>query len=378
MDLDLSEEQEILRETVRGVCNEYSPLEVVREMEDDPKGYREDLWKQMGELGLLGIEIPESYGGAGQTALETALVYEEFGRALCPSPHFVSTAICAGLLLQAGSEEQRTTWLPKIASGEAILTPAWLEPKGGFGAAGVRLAATNEGDQLRLSGTKRHVLYASSAQRLVVIVRSGPELNDIDLVLVDPNAAGVTCVQQQSLASDTQYMVQFDDVRVPAADRVGAPRSGWNSWEETMHDGMILLAAQAMGGAGRALEMTVDYAMERKQFDKPLAAFQAISHYLADAVTTVDGGTTLVREAAWARSTGRPVARLAPMAQLFACQTFRDVTAMAQQVFGGVGFTVEFDIQLYFRRAKQLQISWWDKAYLEERIASAVLDRPGA
>jgi alkylation response protein AidB-like acyl-CoA dehydrogenase len=141
-----------------------------------------------------------------------------------------------------------------------------------------------------------------------------------------------------------------------------------------MLDGAILAAAQAIGGAARALELTVDYAKERKQFDKPLGAFQAIAHYLADAATTVEGGQTLVYEAAWARANGKSVERLAPMAKLFACQTYRDVTAMCQQVWGGVGFTLEYDIQLYFRRAKALQLSWWDGATLEERIAKTVLD----
>ena len=137
-----------------------------------------------------------------------------------------------------------------------------------------------------------------------------------------------------------------------------------------MHDAIILLAAWAIGGAERALEITVQYAKDREQFDKPLGAFQAISHYLADAATLVDGGKTLVYEAAWARAAGKSIARLAPMAKLFACQTYRDVTAMCQQVWGGVGFTIEYDIQLFFRRAKQLQITWWDTRYLEERIAA--------
>jgi alkylation response protein AidB-like acyl-CoA dehydrogenase len=141
-----------------------------------------------------------------------------------------------------------------------------------------------------------------------------------------------------------------------------------------MREGIVLLAAQAVGGARYALDITVQYAKDRFQFDKPLGAFQAIAHYLSDAVTRVDGAETLVWEAAWARSTGRPIARLAPMSKLFACQTFRDVTAMAQQVFGGVGFTVDYDIQLYFRRAKQLQLSWWDSRYLEELVAAALLD----
>jgi alkylation response protein AidB-like acyl-CoA dehydrogenase len=378
MDLDWSVEQQMLREMVRGVCAEHAPLSVVRALEDDPTGYPAAFWKQLAELGLLGITLPEAYGGSGQSALECAILYEELGRALAPSPHFVSSVLCAGALLRAGSEEQKQAWLPRIASGEAILTPAWLEPKGGQGPAGVQLRAARDGEGYRLSGVKRHVLFASAATRLVVLARTGDAETDVDLYLVDPGAPGVRMTQQKSLASETQYEVELDGVRVARADRVGAERSGWATWYEVMHDGIIQAAALAMGGAERALELAVQYAKDRHQFGKPLGAFQAISHYLADAATTVDGGRTLVYEAAWARSRGKPVDRLAPMAKLFACQAYRDVTAMAEQVFGGVGFTLEYDIQLYFRRAKQLQLTWWDTRTLEELVASAVLDGGGS
>lgn len=376
MDLDFTEEQQMLRETVRGLCGAHAPISVVRAMEDDPTGYPETLWKKMAELGLLGLTLPEQYGGACQSALEGAIVYEELGRSLAPSPHFVSSVMSAGALARAGSAEQQRTWLPKIASGEAILTPAWLEPRHGFGPTGVQLAAVADGTHYRLSGTKRHVQFASSATRLLALARTGAGPQDIDLFLVDPKSPGITLVQQRSLASDTQYEVRFNDVRVPVADRLGAAHSGWATWHDGMYDGIILLAAQAMGGAQRALEMTVQYAKEREQFDKPLGAFQAIAHYLADASTAIDGGTTLVYEAAWARATGKRVHRLAPMAKLFACQTFRDATAAFQQIYGGMGFTIECDIQLYFRRAKQLQLTWWDSRYLEDLIASDALDDP--
>jgi alkylation response protein AidB-like acyl-CoA dehydrogenase len=374
MDLDWTEEQVVLRDMVRGVCAQYAPLEVVRQVEDDATGYPAELWKQLGELGLTGLLIPEEYGGSAQSALEAAIVYEEFGRSLAPSPHIVSAVLSAGHLLAGASEEQKRSWLPRIASGEAILTPAWLEPGNGFGPSGVQLRAKPDGDGFRLSGTKRHVLFASAAARLVVLARTGDAPEAVDLFLVDPRAAGVTLTQQRSLASDTQYQVDLADVRVSAADRIGAAGTGWKHFDAAMHDGIILLAALAMGGAERALEITVQYAKDRKQFDKPLGAFQAISHYLADAATAIDGGKTLVYEAAWARAGGRPVDRLAPMAKLFACQTWRDVTAMCQQVWGGVGFTIEYDIQLYFRRAKQLQITWYDTRTLEELVARAVLD----
>jgi alkylation response protein AidB-like acyl-CoA dehydrogenase len=261
-----------------------------------------------------------------------------------------------------------------MVSGEAIITPAWLEPENGFGPKGVQVRAVPDGDGFVISGTKRHVGFAKAATALVVLARSGDAPGDVDLFLVDPTAEGVTLTQQMSIASDSQYRVEFDRVRATPADRIGAAGTGWATWDAVMHDGIILAAAQAVGGAQYALAITVQYAKDRHQFDKPLGAFQALAHYLSDASTAVDGAEMLVHEAAWGRSVGQSVAKLAPMAKLFACRTFRDVTATAQQIFGGIGFTVEFDIQLYFRRAKQLQISWWDTRYLEELVAAAVLD----
>jgi len=375
MDLDFTEEQDMLRTLVRGVCTGVAPLTVVREVEDDPIGYPDELWKQLAELDLIGLLIPEAFGGSGMSMIEGAILYEELGRALAPTPHFVSAVLGAGVLLAAGSGSQQAEWLPKIATGEAIFSVAWLERTGGFGPKGISATATLDGDGgFVLNGTKRHVPFAAAADRLVVLARTGEGPSDIDLFVVDPKTSGVTLTQTFTIASDTQYDVTLDGVRVDAADRVGGPGSGWSTFDQVMHDGIILLAAQAIGGAHFALDITVQYAKDREQFDKPLGAFQAISHYLADAKTNVDGGTLLVYEAAWARAEHRDIAKLAPMAKLFACQTYRDVTAMAQQVFGGVGFTLEYDIQLYFRRAKQLQITWWNDRYLEELIATAVLD----
>ncbi len=255
------------------------------------------------------------------------------------------------------------------------MTTAWLEPEGGFGPLGVRATATPDGDGFRLDGEKWHVPFATSATKILVLARTGDADDAVDLFVVDPESTGVELTQQFTLASENQYAATFTGVTVGAADRVGPAGSGWSTWNDTLLAGAVLLAAQAIGGARAALELTTQYAKDREQFDKPLGAFQAIAHYLADASTAVEGGEILVHEAAWALANGRSVAELAPMAKLFAGGTFRDVTAMAQQVFGGVGFTLEYDVQLYFRRAKQAQISWWDDRVLEERIAATVLDR---
>ena len=377
LDLDFTEEQDMLRDMVRGLCSELSPLERVREMEDDPDGIARELWQRLGELGLCGLMVPEDAGGSGMSLVDGVVLYEELGRSLAPVPHFASCVLAAGAVAETATPSQQDELLGDIASGDTIASVAWLEPGGGFKPRGVKLTARLHNGGYLLDGSKIHVPFASAADQLLVLARTGDRDTDIDLFLVPTDTPGLILEQRMSISSDTQHLAVFDGVKVAAESRLGdadAPSgSGWSAWDRAMHAGAILAAAQAVGGAAYALEITVEYAKTRRQFNKALAEFQAISHYLADARTALDGARMLVCEAAWAHSTGRPVKRLAPMAKLFACRTYRDITAMAQQVFGGIGFTVEYDIQLYFRRAKQLQLSWWDQATCEDRIATAVL-----
>ena len=377
LNLDFTQEQDMLREMVRGLCAEFSPLERVRELEDDPDGIARDLWQRFGELGLCGLMVPESAGGSGMSLIDGVVLYEELGRSLAPVPHYVSCVLSAAAIAEAGTSAQQAELLGGIASGEHIATVGWLEPGGGYKPRGVQLAARTNGSGFVLDGSKAHVQFAAAADLFVVLARTGEGETDIDLFVVPTDAPGLTIEQRMSISSDSQYLATFDRVSVPSTTRLGGPDTGpgvgWLAWQRAMHAGAILAAAQAVGGASYALEVTVEYAKTRQQFNKALAEFQAISHYLADARTTLDGARLLVYEAAWAHSTGRSTEQLAPMAKLFACRTYRDITAMCQQVFGGIGFTVEYDIQLYFRRAKQLQLSWWDQATCEDRIADAVL-----
>jgi alkylation response protein AidB-like acyl-CoA dehydrogenase len=280
--------------------------------------------------------------------------------------------VSAGVLSRGGSAEQQSEWLPKVAAGEAIITPAWLEPDNSSGPTGVQMTATASGDGFVLDGVKRHVFFAESAAALLVLARTDA---GIDLFLVDPKADGLTLTQQKSVAYDTQYRADFSGVQVGAADRVAIEAgAGWTTWHLALMDAAILAGAYAVGGSRRVHEISAEYAKERVQFDKPLAAFQSINHYLADGITEIDGAATLVYQAAWARDAQHTIERLAPMAKMFSTEVFRKVSSTAIQIHGGMGFTVECDAQLYFRRAKSLELNWFDTPHLEELIAAQLLD----
>ena len=373
MDLDFSEEQVMLRDTARGICNELSPSAVVRAMEQDEAGYSAPFWQQLAELGITSLGIPEAHGGMAWGALEMAIVYEEFGRSLAPSPHWASCVLSAKLLELAGSAEQQASLLPGIATGETIVVPAWLEPKNGFGPEGVQLRAAQQGDGYVLNGSKLLVPFASSAARLLVLARVGEGVRDVVGLLVDPKAAGVTLKRERNLADDTLFQVDFSQVAVAAADVLGGA-GFWAAWEQAMTRSIVALAAQAIGAAEAIHAMTTDYAKQRVQFGKPIGSFQAIAHYLADSIVRIEGAKVLVYQAAWAIDNGKPYEKLALQAKLQACNVFREAAATGVQVHGGFGFTSEGDPQLYFRRAKHWQLNNWDAAYLEKRIAALILD----
>ena len=350
MDLAFTEEQDLLRGTIREVLQKYSSPEIVRELEDTDPGYRTDLWEELGRQGLLGLTIPEPDGGPGMTQLEQVILYEEFGRALTPSPHLVSCVLGARLAPRG--------WLPRVASGEEIVSVAWLEPERGEGPDGVTLESRGGA----LSGEKTRVPFASAATKLLVLARDG-------LFAVDPAATERT--QLKVMGSDAEFLVRFDGA---PAERVA--EEAWPAFEDAMLDALIALAAFAVGGAERAHEMAVEYAKERVQFGRAIGGFQGIAHPLAETATEIQGAKVLVYEAAWARENGRQARTLAAMAKLYACDVFKRTTKVGQQVFGGIGFIRDLDMQLYFRRAKQLEISWWGPRVLEEIVAAAELDEP--
>ena len=346
MDLDFSEEQVMLRDTARGLCEELSPSAVVRAMEKDEAGYSAPFWAQLAELGITSLGIPEAHGGMAWGALEMAIVYEEFGRALAPSPHWASCVLSATLLELAGTDAQQAALLPGIASGETIVVPATLEPKNGFGPEGIQLRAVKQGESYVLNGTKLMVPFAASATRLLVLARSGEGVQDVIGLLVDPRASGVTLTRERNHADDALYQVDVSNVSVAASDVLNTA-GFWAAWEEGMTRSIVAQAAQAIGAAEAIHKMTVEYSKQRVQFGKAIGSFQSIAHYLADLIVKIEGAKVLVYQAAWAIDNNKPYAKLAAQAKLQACNVFRDASATGVQVHGGFGFTSEGDPQLY-------------------------------
>lgn len=375
MNLSHTEEQSAIADLVRSICGDHSTTETVRAMENDPKGYKDELWTVLADSGLLGTMIPEEFGGNPIGMLENVSMYEEFGRSLAPCPHFTTAILAARLLQEVDETEQSALLLSRIARGDIVMAIAWLEPGSSYDPVGVNCQADRVEGGVRLNGLKRHVFFAGSSEKLIVLARTGDDPEDIDLFLVDADAPGLSLDQELSMASDTQYQVVLRDVFVPDSACLTTGGAGWSTWHEVLLEAIILDASRAVGLAQKALDITVEYAKTREQFDKPIAAFQSISHYLADCSTEVEGARLLVAEAAWAYDQGLPHATLAAAAKLFACKVARDVTAKAQQIHGGIGFTMEYDIQLYFRRAKQQQLNWLDSRALEAEIAHSVLDK---
>jgi alkylation response protein AidB-like acyl-CoA dehydrogenase len=367
VDLQFTEEQEMLRAALREMLSQHSSPDDVRALEDTPEGYSAKVWSELAALDLVGLTLPLEHGGSGMGALETVVVYEELGRSLATTPHLTTAVLGAGLLQIAGDAEQQARWLPRIARGEVILTLARHELGRGEGPAGIAVRA--DGD--RLSGTKIRVPLAGAADALLVLARTGDAPTDIGLFLVEAGAGGLRLEQTTVLGSDAEHQATFDGVE---AELLGGRRDGWDAFGHAMQDVLIAVAAWAAGGAERALELTVDYAKEREQFGRAIGSFQGLAHPIADMATELTGARVLVHQAAWRRAQGLPLGPLASMAKYYAADVYLRTTKVGQQVFGGVGFTRAIDMQLFFRRAKQLQVTWEGPRAGEEAIAAAELD----
>jgi alkylation response protein AidB-like acyl-CoA dehydrogenase len=376
MDLGFSEEQMMLRDMTRKICDEMMPLTVLREHEGTEPGYSTAFWQQLGALGLTGIAIEEKYDGMGLGAIESSIVAEEFGRTLAVSPYLGSSVLAAGLIENAGTEHQKGAWLGPIARGATVCSVAVSEPENRADRKGVTSSIKRGEGNLVLSGVKQLVPFAATADTLLVLARLEGGSGDVVAVvleraLLDRGIADgtVTMAYQSNHAGDPLYRVRFDCLQLPPAQLLGDSRCVWSSWEQAMAQHMLSVASYAIGAAQRVQGISVEYAKYRRAFGRAIGGFQSIAHYLAEMEVAIEGARTLVYEAAWCSDENRPYRHLAAMAKLQACDVFCRAAAIAIQVHGGLGYTIEADPQLFYRRAKQLELTHCAPDWLERQIA---------
>lgn len=373
MDLGLSEEQEMLKNFARDFLEKEVPEKYVRDMEEDEKGYSPEVWSKMAEQGWQGLIIPEDLGGTGLGFLDLIVLLEEFGRALVPGP-FIPTTLAAIALLEAGNDEQKKQYLPRIASGEAIGTLAITEPSARWDAEGIQLQATKGANGYTLNGTKLFIPDAHVADLMVVAARTGGSgESGISLFVVDAKSPGISTEVLKTIASDKQCEVKFENVQVPAANLLGAEGQGWEPLQKVMLKATVMECAYLVGLAQMDFEISVNYAKERVQFGRPIGSFQAIQHKCADMVTDVDGARFIMYRAAWSVAEGEPDAALnVHMAKAWCSEATRRVVAHGQQIHGGIGFTKDYKIQLFFRRQKRSELMWGDADFHREKVADAL------
>jgi len=376
MDFGFSEEQEMLRSSARDFLAKEAPMTYVRKMMEDEVGFTGELWKKMADLGWMGLILPEQYGGSGLDFVDLIVVLEEMGRVVLPGPFFSTVVLGCVALLEGGSDALKQALLPKLASGDLKVTLAQLEPSGRWDADGIQLAAKADGGGFVLTGTKLFVPDAHVADEMVVAARTpGSKGRDgISLFLVDARAAGITTTQLKTMDQTRKLAeVVLKDVRVPADRVLGKVGGGWALLDRIVDRGKVGLCAEMCGGAQRVLEMSVDYAKVREQFGKPIGSFQAIQHKCANMLVEVESSKSATYYAAWAVANDVAEAPLAAaMAKAYCSDAYRHTAGEGIQIHGGIGFTWEHDMHLYFKRAKGSEVTFGDATWNRELVAQLI------
>ena len=364
----------MLRSSTRSFLAKSVPSSFVRKQMETDHAYDPDLWKKMADQGWTALGIPEEYGGVG-TFLDLVVVLEETGRVLLPGPLFETMGLAVPALLEAGTEAQKKEVLTAIASGEARATVAMTEPSGRWDAEGITLTATRSGAGWKLEGTKLFVPGAGVADYIVVPARTrGEGQEGITLFLVRANTAGVSTRPLKTLdMTHKWYEVRFNGVEVSEDDLMGEVDNGWNPLKRALEWGTAALCAEMVGGAQAVLETTVEYAKTRQQFGKPIGIYQAVSHKLANMLLEVESAKSVTYYAAWAIEADAPDRSLAcSIAKAYTSDAYRHATADGIQVHGGIGFTWEHDMHLFFKRAKASEVTLGDPTFHRELVAQAL------
>ena len=363
MDFAFTDEQKLLRETVRKLMDTHAPPEYIRRL-DREQGYPYELYDKWVEAGLLSMPFPEEYEGLGGSVVDLTIIAEELSR---KSPDFFMSyagSVFTGLnIMRKGTEEQKQTWLPKLFAGEVRMAIAISEPEAGSDIGAMRTFAQRDGDEYVVNGQKLWATGAGAKNTVMnVYLKTDREKNyreGMSLLLIDNDTPGVQLRKLDMLGRRCTgtYEVFFNDVRVPADRIVGGEGKGWDCVLSGLQMERVCSAAGSCGGAQAAFELALNYAKERVQFGRPIGTNQSIAHTLADLQTEIDAARTLMWRAAWMVAEGQDALREITMAKLFASEVYVKVANAGMQIFGGYGYSMEYDMQRHFRDSRSSTIA---------------------
>ncbi|MGB6832558.1 MAG: acyl-CoA dehydrogenase family protein [Candidatus Acidiferrum sp.] len=358
MQFGLSESQEFLKDSARKFFAGECPSAEMRRLMETDTAYDASLWSKLTNQGYTGIIFPELYGGVGLGKVDLMLLMEEAGRVLLPGPFFSTVVLAGSILNTVSTPENKQKYLAPICSGEVRATAAILETGASWNPRDIQMSAANG----KLSGEKLFVSDAAIADFIIVVARNG-------LFLVDSKAAGLKIAPMSGMDLTRKlYAVEFSNT---PAEQIGSPKDLPQAFEIAT----AALAAELVGGMQRTLEITVEYAKTRKQFGKPIGMFQAVQHQCADMYLETESARSAVYYAGWALEENAPDAPTAvSIAKMYASDAARTVGNRGIQIHGGMGFTWENDLHLYYRRAKASETAFGDATFHRERIASMVID----
>lgn len=368
MDLDLTSEQIILRDSASKFFANECPYGRVKELEETEEGYDPNLWRHIIELGWTGLPFPEEYGGYGMQFLDLIILLEEIGKAVFPSPFFSTVVQCGLTILEAGTEDQKKELIPQIAEGNVIMALAQYEEDASYRLTGVSMTAEAQGDVYILNGTKLFVMDANIADKLIVVAKAGDQGHS--LFLVDAKDPGITITKMPTIAKDNNCEVIFKDVAVPKANILGSPGSAGDALEKMQAKAAIGKAAEMVGGEKVCIDMTADYAKQREQYGRPIGGFQAIQHYMANMLLAYDTSSNYLYRVACMVDEGEDFATETSALKAHCSDTFYYISERAVHIHGGIGTTREADVGLFFRRSKAYESALGGTSYHYEKVGA--------
>jgi len=375
MNLDFTEEQLMLREAARDFLVKKFPKKVVREFEESETGYSPEIWKEIAELGWTGLVFPEKYGGAGMTFLDLAVLLEEMGRACLPGPFFSTVVLGALPVLDFGNEDQKQRYLPRIARGELIFTLALTEDNARYDVGGIRVNAVEDRDEYVVNGVKLFVPDAHVADYMVCVARTGisdnPE-DGITMFIIDMKSPGIKCTLLKTIANDKLCEVVLENVRVSKKDILGEPDRAWGQVERIIDRAAAAKCCDMAGSLQQVFEMTLAYAKDRVAFGQPIGSFQAVQHHCANMAIDVNGTMLSAYQAAWKISEGLPCEWEVAVAKAWASAACPRVIALAHQIHGAIGTTMDHDLHYYTRRTKAAESAFGDTDYYQWKVAREI------